>query len=763
MSSPPRVAVVGGGLAGLAAARRLIQRGGMDVTVFEAGDRPGGVIETSTADGFAREHAANGFLPAEDGVADLAAELGVPVAAASMAARRRWVYRGGALRAVPSGPVDVLRGELLGLGGLWRALGEPFRPVRPAADSPEETVADFVRRRLGDEVLDALVGPFCTGVYAGDPEQLSLPAAFPTLAALEAEGGLVRGGLGRLVRRLRGRGGPRRPRGRLSSPVGGMSALVTSLAREVGPRLRLGAPVLAIEIDGEGGGARRAVRLPDGRRERFDAVVLATPAPVAARLLSDASREVAGLLDRIPYAGVAVVHLGYRREGLVPEPEAREVGRLDGFGFLVARGEPLRLLGAVFESVLWPDRAPADHVLLRCILGGVRDAGALDLSDRELVDQAHGDLRRALGVARAPVHTNVVRRPRAIAQYTLGHRERVARAEALCDGMGVVLAGAGYHGVAVNAIAADAARVAGRVAARLGLSVALAAAVGLGTGCSSGAKSSGGSGAAASGDGGAPGAPGAAPPSGAPAAPGAGDAEGDDPAEPPGPPGTVEITVEWRTPPTDLVTSSGRNGCGAALRPAMSVGALGGVEGAVVELTGAPAGQPAAERDRKPRDDVAEILVRGCQVEPRAVRVAGTGATLAVTTLDRGRRELIVDSFPSGKGDGGRLARVPLVLVGQRVELPLEQAGAVRITSTDDRTATGWVIVPGQPHVAVSDDRGKVKFEDVPPGKYDVVVWHPPIGDSPDPTITGRGVVEVKSGEGASATVSLARASAPRR
>jgi hypothetical protein len=225
----------------------------------------------------------------------------------------------------------------------------------------------------------------------------------------------------------------------------------------------------------------------------------------------------------------------------------------------------------------------------------------------------------------------------------------------------------------------------------------------------------------------------------------------------------VEITVEWPRPPTDLVSSSGRNGCGVALRPPVLVGALGGVEGAVVELTGVPASAAPGKRRKRPRDDSAEIFVRGCQVEPRAIRVAGPGATLAVTTLDQSRRELIIDEFPRGKIAAGRLARVPFALVGQRVEVPLDKVGAVRVTSTDDRAATGWVVVPDQPYVAVSDDRGKVKFEDVPPGKYDVVVWHPPLDDDPDPTITGRSSVEVKSGAGASATVSLARASAPGR
>jgi oxygen-dependent protoporphyrinogen oxidase len=772
---PRRVAVVGGGVAGLAAARRLVARGDLDVVVYEAADRPGGVITTSFADGFTREHAANGFLTgAPGGAADLAEELGVPVEEASAAAQRRWVFRGGALRPIPAGPVDVLRAELLGWRGLLQALGEPFRP--PRRSGPEETVAEFVRRRLGDEVLDALVAPLCTGVYAGDADQLSLRAAFPRLAALEAEGGLVRGSALRLLRRMLGQeegGGGARMRPRLAAPTGGMAALIAALAREVGPRIQLGCPAVAIEV--EAGGRARAVRLADGRREPSDLVVLATPAPASARLVSDASGELAHILDAIPYAGVAAVHLGYRRAEFSraeispaqPPPDQDRPDRLDGFGFLVARGEELRILGAVFESVIWPSRAPADHLLIRCILGGVRDPGALDLDDRELIERAHADLDRALGLGAQPVHRHVVRWPRAIAQYTVGHLERVARAEELADQLGVVLAGASYHGVAVNSCAADAARVAHRVAARLGLTVGLAVALAAGSGaaCSSGTKASGQAEAPAAGDAGGV-ASGTAPVRGGAggvvvaggAVPEAMGGEGEGRAvEPAGPPGSVEVAVEWLDPPAALVSSAGRNRCGAARRAPLSVGSLGGVEGAVVRLEGAPAAarSDGGKRGKKPREAAAEIAVRRCRLEPRAVRASGPGAALAVTSLDEERHELAVDAVPRGKGEAALLARVSLVLVGQRVELDLESAGLVRVTSAADPGSPAWVVVPEDAHVAVSDERGRVRFDGVPAGKYEVSVWHPPVGEKLPP-LTARAAIEVMSGGGASATVSLA-------
>ena len=488
-----RVAVVGAGIAGLTVARRLAARGDIDLTVWDAARRAGGVIQTSTSDdGFVREHAANAFLiSAQDGAAPLAEELGLEIEPASPAARKRWVWRGGTLRGLPGSPAAIARGELLSWRGLLRALGEPLVP--PRSDGVEETVAEFFRRRLGQEVVSALVAPLCTGIYAGDPELLSLPAAFPRLARLEAEGGLLRGGLAQAFRRLRARGdagggaggSAARPRRRgLAAPVGGMAALTARLARELSGRLELGVAAVAVEV--EGGGRGRAVRLADGRREPFDAVVLATPAPVTARLLSDASRDAAAALDGIRFAPAQVVHLGYRR-GDVNHPA-------DGFGFLVGPGEDLRILGAVLESVIWPSRAPADHLLIRCILGGQRDPGAAALSDDELVEVCHRDLERALAIAGPPVHRHVVRHDRAIAQYTIGHGGRVARAEELALPMGVVLAGSSYHGVSVNGCVADAARVEHRVASRLGLPLLAVLVVlagggaGVNAGCSGGAR-----------------------------------------------------------------------------------------------------------------------------------------------------------------------------------------------------------------------------------------------------------------------------------
>ena len=466
----PRVAVLGAGIGGLSAARALRQADMCDVVLYEREARAGGVIHTSRADGFTREHAANGFLPVREGTGalDLARELGVEVMAAAPAAKNRWIYRQGRLHALPTSPAAFLASQLLSWRGKLTLLAEPLRPRR-STSAGDESIHAFATRRLGREVADAMVAPFVTGVFAGDANELSVQAGMPALARLEARGGLLVGQLRSMVERVRarraGKNGPQAARpgasgddkpGRLSAPRGGVGELIDALVRDLGDALVTGAEVVDLAPGPE-------IHLADGSAHRFDAVVLATPAHVGARLCARLSPELSRALDGFPYVPVAVVYLGVARADVAHD--------LDGFGFLVAAGEDPRALGIVFESVVYPGRAPTGHVLFRCIYGGARDPGILALSDAELITTAGQDLDRALGdfAGIDLVHAHVVRWPRAIAQYTLGHIARVERAEILSAPLGVVLAGSAYHGVAVNSIVADARRVCQAVHALVGV------------------------------------------------------------------------------------------------------------------------------------------------------------------------------------------------------------------------------------------------------------------------------------------------------
>ena len=441
------VAVIGGGVAGLTAALRLHQAG-VDIRVLEVAAAPGGVVATRRDAGWLIEGAASAFTDAADGAIALCDELGVETVAGARAARRRWIYIDGKLRELPTSPIALARSDLLTWRGKADLLREPFKPPRDVDREGDESVHAFAARRFGPEAARAIVAPFVTGVFAADAHDISLAAGFPRLAALDRAGGVLRG----MVRAMiAGRGQPRRRRG-LFAPVAGSGALIEALATRLGAAIATSTPVGSL-APGAGG---ELVIESAGGAERFDAVVIATPARVAAQLLNAGVPEMATRLTELSRAPAAVVHLGYAAE--------RVAHPLDGFGFLVARGEELRVLGVLFESSVWPGRAPAGHVLLRCILGGARDPEAAGLADDELIAQARADLARALGIEAAPVRAGVIRTSAGIAQYPVGHLDRIATLDSLAGQHRLVLAGADYHGIAINDVIADARRVVTEVA-----------------------------------------------------------------------------------------------------------------------------------------------------------------------------------------------------------------------------------------------------------------------------------------------------------
>jgi oxygen-dependent protoporphyrinogen oxidase len=458
----PRIIIVGGGISGLTLAWELTERLGAraDVTVLEVDATPGGTMRTEEHNGWRIEAGPNGFLTDRPATLDLARRLGLSgeLLPASAAAKRRYLLSNGVLCTLPTSPPAFLRTPLLSPRGRLRVLAEVFAPRAVAED---ESLAEFGRRRIGAEAVAALLDPMVTGIYAGDPERLSVAAAFPRLHALErAHGSLTRG----LVhRRLHGhtRGGPAGPGGVLTSFARGMGTLPRALAARLGTHLRTGARVTAIER-APPPGPWRVVTTTGVETARV--LVLATPAYAAAPLLGPIDATAARLCDAIAYAPVAVVALGLR-EDAVAHP-------LDGFGFLVPSREGRRILGCVWSSRLYPGhRAPPGHVLLTTMVGGVRRPGLASLADGALVDLVRDELGAALGLAagRLPVPdlVRVVRWPRAIPQYDVGHLCRVEALEARIAGLGgLYLAGNAYRGVAVNDCVARAVRLAERIAAR---------------------------------------------------------------------------------------------------------------------------------------------------------------------------------------------------------------------------------------------------------------------------------------------------------
>ena len=449
-----RVAVVGAGVSGLALAYTLAREGAdaIDLTVFEAGLRPGGLIRTERRDGYLCEWGPNGFLDRAPDTFALLQSLGVSdrVVASSAHARRRFVLRGGRLRQVPTSLATFLTGDVLSLRGRLRIALEPFVPRLRA---PDESIHGFAARRFGREVADVLVDAFTTGIFGGPSRDLSTRACFPQLWQLEQEAGSVVRGMFR--RRKPAAAASPSPFGRLVSMAGGMEEIVAALARQLGSRVRLNDPIERIER--RTGPSEWVLRRANGDRVIADRLVVATGAAAAARLLAPVDAELASLVGGIRTAPLAVLSLGY--------DAAAADAALEGFGFLVPRGESARILGAVWDSSVFPDRVPPGHTLIRVIMGGGRDPGVVSLDDRQLVACARADLRAVCGVKSDPAFVHLVRHVPGLPQYVVGHVDRVAAIEArLEEHPGLTLIGNSYQGLAVNACISTARRAAHRLA-----------------------------------------------------------------------------------------------------------------------------------------------------------------------------------------------------------------------------------------------------------------------------------------------------------
>jgi len=398
--------VVGAGISGLTTAFRLA-RSGWRVAVVEAAGRVGGAMETHTDGPWRFELGPNTVLENHETVGRLIRDAGLEgekiVAAPS--AKRRYLFKKGRLIPLPSGPGSFLTTPLFPPGAKLRLLKEPWIGRPP--EGTEESVAGFVRRRLGQPFLDYAVGPFVSGVYAGDPERLSVRWAVPKIWDLEQDhGSLIRGAFAR-------RKGPA-PGGAMISFRDGLETLPRKLAAEIGG-VRTGVAV------------QRIVRVAGGYRAETSAgpieakhVVLAVPADAVARLLDEATAGASRLFEQIPYAAVAILALGWRRA---------DVGHpLAGFGFLSPRKEGLRTLGCLFPSELFPGRAPEGHVALAAFAGGRTDPEIATWDEDRIARTLIHELRGPLSLRGKPAWKLVRRWPRAIPQYEVGHGRFVDRA-----------------------------------------------------------------------------------------------------------------------------------------------------------------------------------------------------------------------------------------------------------------------------------------------------------------------------------------------
>ncbi len=437
-----RIAIIGAGITGLAAAEWLaIDHGVDDVLVLDASDRAGGKIRTERDRGHTVEWGPQGFLDNAPDTLELAhaINLGDDLIPAADASAARFILRGGRLRRVPTSPFAFAASDLLPVSGRLRVFGEPFARRHPGGD---ESVFDFARRRIGRQAAEILVDSMVTGVFAGDSTQLSLAATFPKMAAMEAEHGSLTRALVAKMRAAKRDGrhsaGPSGPGGTLHTFAEGMEQLPRRLADRLGDRLRLSTPARALtRVDG------RFAIVTDDRRITADRVLLTLPADAAATLLDRLAADAVAALRATPTVPIAVVMASYGST----DAFARE---LDGFGFLVPRAERAGILGTLFCHSIFPDQAPAGSVFLRTMLGGAREPAQAELDDDRLVASVRAAHARIFGCDPEPSMVWIARWQDGISQYTLGHLDRVAAAESAARVAGIELAGSPYRGVSVN-------------------------------------------------------------------------------------------------------------------------------------------------------------------------------------------------------------------------------------------------------------------------------------------------------------------------
>ncbi len=429
------VIVIGAGISGLTAAWSLTQRN-VRVRVLEASARPGGMIGTVSQEGYLLETGPHTFPSSAQALLDLCQTLQITPQAVSAQAKKRYVVLQGKPVALPTNPLQFLGTKILSPAGKMGLLQEPFRQKTPPGDI---SIAEFFRHRIGQEATANLVDPFISGIYAGDIEQLSLPAVFPKLRAWEQESGSIVHGLFQSARHKSP--GNKQPL-RLLGFAHGLHTLSDALAHNLAPdTLQLNAKVIRLEKTESG----YTVFLEDGQTFEAQSLILAVPAYVTAELLQPLLPAASEALNAIPYNHITLVHTGFQRNS-IPHP-------LDGFGMLIPQRENIALLGSIWASSLFPARAPEDRVLLSNFMGGAHHADMAHCLAPQIEQQVLSDLGRIFGT-KYPLQPEFIRSfsyAKALPQATLGHLERIRTVEAALHNLpGMALCGNYLHGLALN-------------------------------------------------------------------------------------------------------------------------------------------------------------------------------------------------------------------------------------------------------------------------------------------------------------------------
>ncbi len=436
-----RIAIVGGGVSGLSLAYFILSRDpSADVVVFESEQRLGGKIWTDRSEGFLCEGGVNGFLDNRPKTLALSSMVKLSPLRSHDASRKRFIFSDRKLQGLPESPAAFLLSGLLSIPGRLRVMAEPFIKGDPRE---EETLASFARRRLGREAYEKLIDPMASGIYAGNPETLSLRACFSKVYDLEKNyGGLIRGMIG--LQRAKKKAGSSEtvgagPGGVLTSFYNGMAEMVDALRTVLGERVRTG--FKAVSVDRTGAGYH--LHFADGSSIEAGSVILAAPAYAAAEILKAADARLSRVISGISYPSLSVVCFGYRRE--------KVQASLDGFGFLVPSREKRQILGTLWDSSIFPNRAPEGYVLLRSMVGGARASLLARESDPKIIASVRSEMADIMGITEAPDFVRIYRHEMAIPQYTVGHLDRMKEIDSLLSKYpGLLVTGNAYRGIGVN-------------------------------------------------------------------------------------------------------------------------------------------------------------------------------------------------------------------------------------------------------------------------------------------------------------------------
>jgi protoporphyrinogen/coproporphyrinogen III oxidase len=473
----PRIAIIGGGISGLSAAFTLEEKRQsgaqsdtkIEYVLFESAPRLGGVLVTDRVDGCLVEAGPDSFLTEKPWASDLCRKIGLgdQLIGSNDSERKTYILANGKLVVMPDGlmfmvPTKIMPTVLSPLFS-WRTkmrmAAEWFHPPHKASE--DETVAEMVERHYGSEMVDLLADPLLSGVYGGEASQLSVRAVLPRFSDMESK----HGSLGRAMLRSRkearkkmggAASGPPKPL--FTSLKDGMQSMVDALVARLDPSsLKTSALVQSIVWQDD------AWTVSAGyQTDQFDAVIIATPTHAAAAVLQAADENLARDLADINYSSSVTVTLGYDekvRRSLPP-----------GFGFLVPRSAGHRMLAATFVHNKFPHRAPENRAIVRCFLGGARDEEILQASEEEILQILRAELRQIIGLNAEPLFARVYKWKSAMAQYSVGHLERLQRIESQRQKLsGLALAGNGYSGIGVPDCVRSGAEAASKILAEMGM------------------------------------------------------------------------------------------------------------------------------------------------------------------------------------------------------------------------------------------------------------------------------------------------------